>query len=95
MLSENCSYSKLFWSALFSPWSSIFPYPVRLRENVGRNNSECHHFLRSDYEGVDFPKKDSLQKPVGGKMNLSHLMRIFLTAELSGKLMLNNFTEIK
>ena len=26
----------------------ISPYSVRMRENVGQNNFECGHFLRSD-----------------------------------------------
>ena len=47
-----------------------------------------------NYEGVDFVKLNFLKK-IGRKMNLSHVMRIFLTVEVSIKLMLNKFIKVK
>ena len=37
------------------------PYSVRLRENMGKNNSEYEHFLRSDWEQ---PQRDTLKTEV-------------------------------
>ena len=54
LLCEKCPYSELFWSSFTRIWTeyreiwSISPYSVRMRENVGQNNFECGHFLRSD-----------------------------------------------
>ena len=30
-------------------WFRIFPYSVRMRENIDQNKSEYGHFLRSNY----------------------------------------------
>ena len=56
-LRKKCPYSELFWSALsafsririeYGEIRSISPYSVRMRKNVGQNNSEYGHFLRGD-----------------------------------------------
>ena len=50
---------------------------------------------KTDYFYAVILKKDNFRKIGGRKMNLSHLMYISLTVEISGKLMLNSFTKIR
>ena len=51
---SNLPYSELFWSVFTLIWTEygeilrIFPYSVRMRENVDKNNSKYGHFSRSD-----------------------------------------------
>ena len=50
---SNLPYSELFWSVFTLIWTEygeilrIFPYSVRMRENVDQNNSKYGHFSRS------------------------------------------------
>ena len=60
---KRCLYSELFWSTFshicteYGGILRISPYSVRMRENMGQNNSEYGHFLRSaiisSYGGFD------------------------------------------
>ena len=53
-LRKKCPYLELFWFAFsrirteYEEIRSISPYSVRMRKNVGQNNSEYGHFLRGD-----------------------------------------------
>ena len=52
---KKCPYSELFWSVPsrirteYGEMLRIYPYSVRMRQNVDQNNSEYRHFLRSRY----------------------------------------------
>ena len=45
-----------FWSVFSRIWTeygrSIFPYSLRMRENIDQKNSECGQFSRSAYCGI-------------------------------------------
>ena len=50
---KKCPYSDFFWSVFsrirteYGEIRSISPYSVRMREHMGKKNSEYGHFLRS------------------------------------------------
>ena len=54
MTCKKCPYLKLLWSVFsrirteHGEIQSVFPYPVRIRENTDQNNSEYGHFSCSD-----------------------------------------------